>query len=264
MMTDIKTVWSGYGEATLPLKRCPNCGAETRTQLARCPECNRRYDRRLPWLTDPMRWTLGVVALIGAGIGAYLILPGVFDARDDRLARLAADSRRLVASERARLIREQRPVRGRGTPEPPRGSDSERLAARSALVGTLEQAILTDTRARLASGELKGNVEDVECGPLIRTPDRPPDHEHLKLRIGRYDCVAVQQDVVKSGKRVGLFGHPYVAAIKFRSGTFTFCKDNKVPGERGKALVTVILEPACLGLPPDAKRLGNGYVIDDL
>src|SRR5687768_564169 len=103
-MADMKTVWSGYGETTLPLKRCPNCGVETRTQLARCPECDRRYDRPLPWLTDPMRWTLGLFALLGAGVAAYLILPGVFEARDQNLARTAEQSRQLVASERARLI----------------------------------------------------------------------------------------------------------------------------------------------------------------
>jgi hypothetical protein len=257
---DTKSVWSGYGtEDDLPLERCPNCGVETRTQLARCPHCNRRYDRRLPWLTDPMRWVLGIAGLIAFGVACALILPGVFDERDAGNARRAADRRALEASERARLVREQRPVRGRG--EPAVGTDARQMAARLALVDALQGAIYEETRRRIASGELKGSVVRAECGPLIRTTGRAPDHAALDRDIGRYDCVAVQSDVTQSGKKVGAFGHPFVGAIEFRTGEFTFCKDNKAQSERAKTLAQVRLRPECLGLPPDAEPLGNGYVL---
>jgi hypothetical protein len=260
---DMKSVWAGYGLEELPLKRCPNCGVETRTQLARCPECDRRYDRRLPWLTDMMRWGLGVAGVLALIAGCILILPGVFDERDAGNARRAAAQRALEASERQRMAREQIPVHGRGVAEPRRGSAAEKLAARATLLTTVEAAILTNARRRIAAGELKGEVVRVECGPLVRTPGRPPDHEVLSRPVGRYDCVAVQQDVVRSGQKVGLFGHPFVAALTFARGTYTFCKDNKAPSERGKPLAQVRLAPECLGLPPDAEVLGNGYVMPE-
>ena len=259
----MKSVWQGYGEETLPVKRCPNCGVETRTQLARCPECDRRYDRRLPWLTDPMRWALGALGLVVFIAGCILILPGVFDERDAGNERRAAEHRALERATRARMAREQRPVHARGVPEPRNGTRAERLTARKNLVGALETAIFTETQKRLRTGELKGSLLRAECGPLIRTPGRPGDHEVLSRPIGRYDCVAVQSDVMEDGKRVGTFGHPFVGAIEFRTGRFTLCKDNKAPSERGKALAQVRLKPECLGLPPDAEPLGNGYVIPD-
>jgi hypothetical protein len=260
-MADMKSVWAGYGEAELPVKRCPNCGVETRTQLARCPECDRRYDRLLPWLTDPMRWALGVLALTGMVVACILILPGVLEERDAGNARRAAAQRALEAAERKRLIREQRPVHGRGVREPRRGTDAERLAARAALVVAAESAILAAARRRVAAGQLKGAVQRAECGPLIRTPGRPADDRVLTRPTGRYDCVAVQADVIRSGKKVATYGHPFIAALDFHRGTFTFCKDNKAQSERGKSLARVRLAPECFGLPPDAPVLGNGYVI---
>jgi hypothetical protein len=68
---------------------------------------------------------------------------------------------------------------------------------------------------------------------------------------------------MKEGRKVATFGHPFVAALDFRAGTFVFCKDNKAPSERGRAIAQVRLAPACFGLPPDAEPLGNGYVIPD-
>jgi hypothetical protein len=260
---DMKSVWSGYGAAALPLKKCPNCGVETRTQLARCPECNRRYDRRLPWLNDRMRWALGAAGVVAFIVGCILILPGVFDSRDAHNARVAAEERARVRAEIARLVREQRPVHGRGIPEPRNGTAVKRLTARKNLVGALETAIFEETSKRLRSGELKGSLLRAECGPLIRTPGRAPDHEVLARPVGRYDCVAVQSEVIKDGERVGSFGHPFVGAIHFRTGRFTLCKDNKAQSERAKSLAQVRLKPECLGLPADAEPLGNGYVIPE-
>src|SRR3954470_17512534 len=96
-----------------PLRRCPNCGEESATWRAQCPACNKRYDRRLPWLSDRARWVIGAVGAIAAIAALWAILPGVFDAKNEHDAKVARDQARLEAAERARLIREQRPVHGR-------------------------------------------------------------------------------------------------------------------------------------------------------
>jgi hypothetical protein len=64
---------------------------------------------------------------------------------------------------------------------------------------------------------------------------------------------------VRDGKTVAYFGHPFVAAVDFDRGSWVFCKDNKVPGERGKPLARVALDPACVGAE-GAERLGDGYI----
>jgi hypothetical protein len=250
----------------LPLRRCPNCGFEASTLAARCPSCEKRYDRRLPWLKDWMRWTLGALALAAAIVTAILVTPGIRETKAERATRLAREQTARVTKTRARLIREQRPVRGVATgiaPLGPDATDSERRQARRALVVALEQAIYTDAQVRIRRKTLDGPVRFVECGPLVRSPDGITDDEVLTKTLGRYDCVGVQRDVRRFGRTVALFGHPYVGTVDFTKNRYVFCKDNKVPGERGQALAKVTLAPECLGLSKDAERLGDGYVQPD-
>jgi hypothetical protein len=250
----------------IPLRRCKTCGFEASTLAARCPNCEKRYDRRLPWLKDWMRWTLGAALVAAAIVTAILVTPGIRETKAERATRLAREQTALVNRQRAKLIREQRPVRGRATglaPLPKDATDVERRAARRALVVALEQAIYTDAQARIRKKTLDGPVRFVECGPLVRTPDGITDDEVLTKRLGRYDCVGVQRDVRRFGRTVALMGHPYVGTVNFEKNSYVFCKDNKVPGERGPALAKVTLAPACLGLADDAERFGNGYIQPD-
>ena len=218
-----------------------------------CPSCGKRYDRKLPWLSDRARWVIGITGALVVIVGCILILPGVFEARDEHNAREAAAQRALEARERARLAREQTPQRGEA-----RALRGTSTAARTALVEALEADILADARGRVAAKRLDGPIRRVECGPLIRATSVQPDHLIPGKRVGRYDCVAVKSDVTKGGKVVGLFGHPFVAAVDFRRFTYVWCKDNKKPGERGKALASVPLDPACLAAEGEA-AIGNGY-----
>src|SRR5688500_14915012 len=97
---------------TVPVRHCPTCGHEAATLAARCPECNKRYDRALPWLKDWMRWTIAVgvgVGLVMLGLG---LRPGIQETKQERATRLAREQSARVSRQRARLIREQRPVRG--------------------------------------------------------------------------------------------------------------------------------------------------------
>jgi hypothetical protein len=213
-----------------------------------------------------MRWALGIAGALAAVAALWAILPGVFNAKREKDAKAARVEAQHVAAERARLIREQRPVRGRAhglARLPADAPAAERLAQRRALVDQTEAAILADARKRIAAGQLDGPVTKVSCGPLVRSPDNAGDEEDLSKRLGRYDCVAVKRDVVdEHGKVVGLLGHPFVATIDFGRRSWVLCKDNKVPGERGKPLAKVRLDPACVGAEGQ-KVVGNGYAAPD-
>jgi len=251
------------GTGELPRRRCPNCGHEAATLSARCPSCEKRYDRRLPWLKDWMRVSLAGAGLLALGITVALVSPDVQDTKRERAARLYAERSKRVTAERARLAREQAPVRGvvpGVRPVDDRLPDAERRARRRAAVVAVEEAIALDARKRIAAKRLDGPVKFAECGPLVRTPDSLADDAILTKRLGRYDCVAVKTDVRRFGRTVALFGHPYVATIDFDRMTYVICKDNKVPGERGAALAKVTLVPECLGLDEDAERFANGYI----
>ena len=246
-----------------PTRRCPTCGVETATLAARCPNCNKRYDRALPWLKDWMRWTLGIAGAVGLTVLALALRPGIEETKQERATRLAREQAELVATKRAKLVREQRPVHGRVRgyrPLPEGAPDADRLAQRRSLVLSVETAITDDAHERIARKQLDGPVKFTECGPLVRKPDGKSDDQVLGRRQGRYDCVAVKSDVRRFGRTVALFGHPYVATIDFEAGTYVFCKDNKVPGERGKALAFVKLKPECLGLEAGAEEVADGYI----
>lgn len=244
-------------DAPPPPRRCPSCGHEAATLSARCPACSKRYDRRLPWLSDRARIALGVAALLLLGGVVAYATPRITDSREARAERLAREQAERVRREVARITRLQRPVHGEGQP-------ASGLAERRALVTALEQAILTETLARRARGEITGSrPQEVICGPLVRhsVGGRPVEHgdeNDLAKRRGRYDCTAVQRDVVREGTLVGRFGIPFVAVIDFRRGTFTYCQDTKIPGERGEALAKVPVPPACIGAE-GAERVGDGY-----
>jgi hypothetical protein len=258
---DVREIFSRAPKETPP-RTCPNCGAVHATQRAFCPTCGKRYDRRFARVSDTQRWILAGLALAGAIVAGVLILPGVFDAKRDTEARVAREHAARVAAERKRLIREQRPMRGRPAnlkPPGPSASASEVLAARRKLIVALEGAILADAQQRVKAGELDGPVKRVRCAPLIRNPGNVGEEEDPKNVRGRYDCVAVKRDVIKDGKVVGLFGHPFVGTADFKRFTYVWCKDNKVPGERGKPLAKVPIPAVCIGAE-GRPRVGDGYL----
>ena len=248
---------------TVPTRVCPTCGTATATLASRCPNCSKRYDRALPWLKDWMRWTLGIATAIGLTVLALGLRPGIEESKQERAARLAREQKALVSAQRARLVREQKPVHGSVAgyrPLPESAPESKRLAQRRSLVLSVESAITEETKERIARKQLSGPVKFTECGPLVRKPDGLSDDQVLTRRLGRYDCVAVQSDVRRFGRTVALLGNPFVATIDFETGTYVFCKDNKVPGERGKALAFVKLKPECLGLEEGAEEVADGYI----
>ncbi len=230
-----------------PERRCPSCGHASRTLTPECPACGKRYDRRLPWLSDRAR--LGIAAAVLALVAAMTAwgAPQLAESRSERMAKAEREQAERVRREVARLTRLQRPVRGRSRTVRDRQGDpiAQRLAARRELVSAMERAILAEFTARAARREIIGTPpREVICGALIRRsiggrPVDVGDEEDPGKRRGRYDCTAVQRGVVSSGKLVARFGVPFIGTIDFGRGSWVFCQDVKVPGERGKPLAKV-------------------------
>jgi hypothetical protein len=258
---DVREIFS-RAPKEVPPRTCPSCGAVHATQRAFCPSCGKRYDRRFARVSDTQRWILAGLAFAAVIVAAILILPGVFDSKRESDARAAREQAAKVAAERKRLTREQRPMHGKpaGLKAPgPTASASEQLAARKQLITALEGSILADAEQRVQTGELDGPIRRVECGPFIRNPSSAGEEEDLGNRRGRYDCVAVRRDIVKDGKVVGQLGHPFLATADFKRFTYIWCKDNRVPGEGGKALAKVPIPAECIGAEGQP-RVGDGYL----
>ena len=231
-----------------PLRRCPNCGLKAQTRFEHCAGCGTSYFRREPRLSRRVKRLL----VASAAVAAVPLFSVVLHSAQHRRAANRAAARAQIARERARLIAEQRPHRMHArTREDVGAAPARRLAARRLLVRDIERAISRDARRRGVA------VSTTQCGPVRR--NLPRDELNLATPIGRYDCVAVTSDVRQRGAVVGTLGVPFVAAIQFRRGLLTWCKNNPAPSERGQLLVFVRLAPACLGLPPNAKPVGSGY-----
>ena len=101
------------------------------------------------------------------------------------------------------------------------------------------------------------------CGPLARD-QKAGDEDDLAKTIGGYSCVAVQSDVRQtSGRAVGLYGLPFVAAIDFMDYTYTWCKDTPVAGagDEKNRLAFVRLSRACRAA--EGAAFSSGYVVTE-
>jgi type II secretory pathway pseudopilin PulG len=243
-----------------PLRTCSHCGREAQTRYERCPFCQTSYyaatrgQRRRRWLIG------GGVATILVALLAVIAVISLAD-RSDREAATKIEQDRRVAALRVRITRQQAPHRGaaRGLKPPADASDAQLLAARKALVGAVERRITDDARARVKTGELEGPIARSACGPILKSKAAIPDDRVLSKSMGRYDCVAVKRDVtLHPGQKVAELGYAFVAALSFKTYTYTWCRNNPAQGEAGKALVFVRLERACLAAT--GKALGTGYV----
>ncbi|HEV7492220.1 hypothetical protein [Baekduia sp.] len=244
----------------LPLRTCPNCGREARTQYERCPFCQTSYyartrgQRRRRWLIG------GTIAAVLAALLATIAVIALGD-RSDRDAANKIEQTRQVAALRVRIAREQAPHRGvaYGVKPPPWATDAQLLAARRTLVTAVERRITDDARARVKTGELDGPFSHTACGPILKSKAAIPDDRVLTKPIGRYDCVAIKRDVtLHPGQKVAELGYAFVAALNFRTYHYTWCRNNPAQGEAGKSLVFVRLDRACLAAT--GKALGTGYV----
>jgi hypothetical protein len=241
-------------------RTCAFCGAESTTHFEHCAACGKSYFERPPRLGRAARHGLvGLVAVALVGLAVWLT-PKLVDFRHSSDARVRSSHAALVAAERKRLIAEQRPHHGSAAALRPAAgaSSAEQLQARRALVGHVESSITADARARIARGQLEGQPPTgTNCGPLVRN-QVAGDEEDLTKAVGRYSCVAVVRNAVQRGKRVGLFGIPFVAAVDFDRFTYVWCKDNPAANAAETGLVFVRLSRECLAAK--GKAFGTGYV----
>jgi len=242
-----------------PHRTCPRCGRGERTRSEFCPHCGYSYFARSAAEVRRRRIVAGsaaLIVLVALAVGAAVLISD----RNDQDRRDRATRAKLVAAEVARLKRVQAPHRGSATAlKPPRGaSDAQRLAARHDLLGAAESAITADARGRVRTGELRGTITHTECGPFLRARDAVPDDRVLSKPVGRYDCVAVLADAIRSGKTVGKIGYAFVAALDFRHFTYVTCRNSPAQGEAGRSLAFVRLDRACLATK--SRVIGSGYV----
>jgi hypothetical protein len=241
-------------------RACPHCGFVEDSARERCSRCGRSVLVRAPRLKGRRRttvfWGGGAAALVALALVVVVVL----NAEADRDARQRAADARAAAAERVRLTHLQAPHRGAATDlrPPANADDAQRLAARAALVRRVEASITRDARARAKAGEIAGPISGSECGPFLRAPDAVPDDKVLSKPIGRYDCVAVKDDIKGAGGgSVGRLGYPFVAALDFTRFTYVWCRNTPPQSERGPALAFVRLDRACLAAKGPA--VGTGY-----
>jgi hypothetical protein len=242
-----------------PLRTCPTCGREGRTRYERCPHCQSSYYARS---SAQKRRRM----LVAAGVLAVLVVLGgvgtvfALSDRDSREARERSATEARVAALRAKLTREQAPHHGAAPDLRPAAgaTDAQLLAGRKALVADVQDHITADARGRARTGEIDGPIASTFCGPILKSKDAIPDDEVLHKDIGRYDCVAIKHHVNDlQGKKVAELGFAFVAALNFKTYTYTWCRNNPAQGERGVALVFVRLDRSCLAAK--GKALGTGY-----
>ncbi len=243
-----------------PPRTCPSCGRKAQTRNERCPFCQSSYyaatrtQRRRRWLIGGAVATILIAVLTAVAVIAI-------SERSDRDVATKAEQTRRVAALRVRIARQQAPHRSaaRDLRPPADATDAQLLAARKALVGAVQRRITDDARARARTGELTGPFSHTACGPILKSKEAIPDDRVLTKGIGRYDCVAVTRDVtLHPGQKVAELGYAFVAALNFKTYTYTWCRNNPAQGEAGKALVFVRLDRACLAAK--GKALGTGYV----
>jgi hypothetical protein len=245
-----------------PLRTCPRCGREGRTRYERCPHCQSSYYARS---RAQQRRRIGIGAGVVAVIAAGLVVASVF-AFSDRGTRERDEHARttqVMSDLRAKMTREQAPHHD-AAPQlrpPPGASDAQQLAARHRLLLAVQDRITADARARVRTGELDGPVLSTACGPILKSRDAVPDDRVLTKSIGRYDCVAIKDHVIGSDDRkVAELGNAFVAALNFKTYTYTWCRNTPAQGEAGVALVFVRLDRACLAA--HGKALGSGYAAE--
>ena len=89
------------------------------------------------------------------------------------------------------------------------------------------------------------------------------DADEVEHGLGKDGALAVESVAIKTdvkgigGEKVAELGHPFVAALNFKTYTYTWCRNTPAQGEAGKALVFVRLERACLAAK--GRAIGTGY-----
>jgi hypothetical protein len=243
----------------IPERRCPHCGELARTEYENCPACGRSYFEKPARFAPRTRRILQAAA--AALLTAVAVLVGLVLADQARDNKAGTRERRaaLIAAERKRLAREQRPHHALATPRDGDAPRATRLARRRALVERLEAAITADARGRVRRHELAARaITATRCHALISGGQG--DELDLDKPLGRYSCEA-EVGSATNGRVTSTLGLPFVGTIDFARGRLTWCKDNPVSaGDVKQVLAFVRLARECTAARGPA--FGSGYVIE--
>jgi hypothetical protein len=216
---------------------CPSCRRTEATQARNCLHCGASYVFVQPKMSKRAKLAIAgaVLALVAAGSVAWLLVsPSIHHAKQAATARDAAQKAAFIRSETRRLKADQRLHHGRGI------SSDER---RSALVNDLQAAITTDALGRVKAGTLTGPIRGTTCEPVKLGPLVPNSSR------GGYQCVAINEHIVKGSELAGLLGYPFWAVVDYRHRAFVWCKVNPKPGEMAvRTLEPVVNPPAACDL----------------
>ena len=174
---------------------------------------------------------LAAVLVAGAVVATIALAPRIADSKRDYAAAQREARAQAARRERARLIAEQRPRRGR--------VDLGASAPNTVLIGGVERAITRDVRKRVAAGELENPARRTDCRPLGR------DGGRLILA-----CTAVTSEVATTEEITGAtVGYSFRAAIGVSSGRYAICKTSGRPalGFTDRQRAAAALSPACGG-----------------
>lgn len=257
-----------------PLRTCRTCGNVERNLHYRCTKCGRDYAAPPPvWRRARLWLAAGAAVVVVAGLA--VAIPVQLSAKSETEAREASAQRAAAAREAARETVAQRPRAGRLVRRSAARSRvaldrtdvpaTERLRLRRAELAAFEAAVTRDARARFAAGRTHDRARETLCGPLERVTRgtrlvNAGEELDLGVRIGRYDCVAVLRDVVQDGRVVAHFGHEYVGALDFATGTYVLCLAFPHPTENDARLAVAPLPRACVNA--HGGRLQSGFSND--
>jgi hypothetical protein len=223
-------------------RRCPSCGSVQRDGGRLCTNCGEdltaRAPRRIPW--RPLLIAGAAVVVLAA-----IAVPVVSSMRDDAAGereRAAQRQRERVEAERARQVRDAKPVHASG---PVATAGEDRLEHRVRLLRSGERQITEDARARVAAGTLDGDIKGTQCEVFPETDGRRAAEQDAATPAGRYDCVAYTSKLEGNEGRTAVFGHPFWLVIDYDSSELTWCKVTPRAGEGGSVLVTVPVPEPC-------------------
>ena len=178
--------------------------------------------RRMP----PVAKGALVVAFVSLIAVALIIGPDIRESKSQREKAEQQQRERARQANEARLRREQRPRFVNGP------AATSGVPARRRLVDAASASVLVDARRRVATGELRGPIQGVDCEPFPRNVAGIGADDSTELRYGRYACIAVTARFEETENTSGgLLGQAYRLRIDFDTGRYAFCKIAGRPGE---------------------------------
>jgi hypothetical protein len=226
---------------------CPQCGAEQRGPGRRCPECGADLTARFARWRSLRKYVLaGATVLVLAGVTAALVVPDTREGASGERSRAAKRQSSLEQAERARLLRDARPISADGPPLP---AGTDPVAHRAAVVHRGEHLIAANARKRVKAGTIDGPIKGASCTPYPNIEERKAAEQDPATVKARYDCVAYktksEAPPVNGQKRTLYFGYPYWLVVDYPTSKLVFCKVTPRAGEGGRSLAFVPVPVPC-------------------